>query len=266
MSNTQTTKLSMKEMKGLLDYKRGRKILRICGFQTLLCGGLVCAIGYRAGVLEGFSIDKIIKLVGIYLVIFGGLRITNPAPGGGLIVVGVCLVIVGVFMVVAWMAALLALPDALQVVRKRGGAIIPMLALIGTGVFNIVLFKRFSSTPMNMPSDETIRHMDDLVKFINKAKAKAKENSVIIEFTAGFENWKGMLTQESAVFVKGEGEDRIGDKAIKAASKDEVDCVKRGEVVIGKPIKVYFRIGKRKMKSTIVPELFERFEAWKARS
>lgn len=77
MPNTQTMKFSVKELKECLYYKRSCKILRTCGIMTLCVGFLVCAVGYRGWILEVFSSDKIIKLVGIYLVIFGGLQITS---------------------------------------------------------------------------------------------------------------------------------------------------------------------------------------------
>jgi hypothetical protein len=95
--------------------------------------------------------------------------------------------------------------------------------------------------------------MEDMVASIAALNPDTDEDVITFRELKSPNNryWKAKLADGMGVFVLGKGEDVI------VAGKDQVS-IKRG----GKLVNDTCKLGQRKMRGYISPELFKRYEAW----
>jgi len=239
------------QLQSVSNYSRIRKALKAAGGGNVVFGIIAIVMGF--GLMEDNPVNAILGVIGLFLLVEGIWIFYFPRPSG-MIVDSIAFVIVGVWNILITIVNL----------RLRGGDGFIFFGALGMsqiicGFQCVRSYKRFPVMPMNKPTDEDIRQVDNVVWTI--ARAKVKEQSDFVEFqTKTFtaqKVWKGKLSQDLAVFVQGSGQDIV------FASKNDVHFVKQGKVLIGKTLKASFRIRDRKLTGTIAPEIFDRYEAWK---
>jgi len=74
----------------------------------------------------------------------------------------------------------------------------------------------------------------------------------------GPEVWIGRLSQDHAVFMENSGIDVVFLK------KSDVQFNKQRKSLVGNQLNASFRLGDRKVKGSISPESYQKYEAWKA--
>jgi hypothetical protein len=239
------------ELQRVSNYRLVRKTLKPAGIGSIVFGLIAIAMGF--GGMEENPANAILGLIGLFLLVEGIWIVSAPTPIG-MIVDGIALLILGswnIFTTITNSAA-------------GGGNVLHFFAILGVwqiiwGFQSFGRYRRFSAMPMVKPSDETLRQIDDLVNAITKAKAKEQPDLVEFQtttFTA--QTWKGRLSNDSAVFVEGSGQDIV------FARRGDVEFVKQGKALIGKTLKATFKLRDRQLTGTIAPEFIDRFEAWKA--
>lgn len=240
------------DLQNFANYRFVSKTLKPAGIGSVIFGIIAIAMGF--GGVEGNPLNAILGLIGVFLLVDGIWIVFFPTTKG-MIVDSIALFIVGVWNILITIANAYA-----------GGnndpqifAIIGVCQIIG-GFRRLGLYKRYSAMPMSKPSDETLRRINDIAKTIKRAKAKQQSDIVVFK-TQTFisqKEWKGRLSQNSAVFVDGTGNDIV------FTPKTDVDFVKQGKVLLGKTIKASFRIRDREMTGTIAPVFLDRFDEWKS--
>lgn len=237
------------ELQKVSNFITVRRILNRAGIGSIIFG--VIAIIMGIGLYDGNPLNEILGLIGLFLVVEGIWIITVP-KSIGLVVDGFALFVVGTWNIL------------ITIANASGGIGSHFFAYLGIwqiawGIQSIIRYKRFSTIPIDKPSDESVKHLNNLVNTIRSAKPE--EEPDIVEFEAkNFPNermWKGKLAQGWAVFIA-----RGGSDVVFTAKKD-VEFVKTGKALLGKTLKASFKLGTWKMQGSISPELFDRFQAWK---
>jgi hypothetical protein len=239
------------ELQRVSNYRLVRKTLRPAGIGSIVFGLIAIATGF--GGTEANPINAVLGLIGLFLLLEGIWIVSAPKPGG-MIVDGIALLILGLWNIIV----------TISNSASGGGGGSHFFAILGVwqiiwGCQSFGRYSRFSKLPMSKPSEATLKMINEIVKAITKAKSK--DTPDLLEFlTKAFisqQLWKGRLSQDSAVFVQGSGQDVVFSK------KNQVQFDKQSKALIGKKIKAAFRLGERSMNGTISPEYFERYEAWK---
>ncbi len=243
------TDTRLDDLQRVSNYRLIRKILRPSGIGSIVFGLIAIAMGFRG--MGDNPINVILGLIGIFLLVEGVWIVTSPTPFG-MIVYGVALIIVGLWNIIITIT---------NSVSDGGHSFFAILGgwQIIWGCQSFGRYKRFSKLPINKPSDETVKIIDDIVNELTKAKTKDAQDVIEFQTKNQIKNqiWKGRLAQDSAIFVQAAGQDVV------FAKKSQVRIDKQGKVLIGKTIKAAFTLGDRNLNGTIDPDTFERYESWK---
>lgn len=238
------------ELQDASSYRIVHKTLKYRGIGSIIFGIIALAVGF--GGMQENPINGILVLIGLFLLIEGVWVVSSPKPAG-MIVDGIAMLTVGIWNILVTIAN----------IANDGG----FQFFIVIGVWQIIWgcqsfqrYKRFSKMPVNKPSKETLKQIDDLMNTIIKVKAKEQDNIIEFKTNRPQQLWKGKLSQNTAIFVERTGQD------IMFAAKHEVDFIKEGKSLLGKALKASFGVRERKLTGTIMPEYFERFEMWKVKT
>jgi len=232
-------------------YRLLHKTLKPAGFGSILFGVIAIVMG-GAGMQDN-PINAVLALIGLLLFAEGLWIVIAPSPKG-MIIDGIALIILGVWNILVTIAN----------ASSGGSGGFHFFAVLG--VFQIIWgfksfgrYSRFSQNPVQKPSPEMQKQIDDLANAIRKAKFKNAPD--IIEFQAKSfsitKPWKGKLEHDRAIFADIAGEEII------FAEKNRVRFFEEGSQLLGKSLKVDIQLRDRKMKGTISPESLERFTEWK---
>ncbi|MFB3896660.1 MAG: hypothetical protein ACE14V_10200 [bacterium] len=251
MSTLEYGSLDYEELQRICNYRYVRKTLKPAGIGSIIFGVIAIVMGFT-GIADN-PINAILGFIGLFLFVEGIWIIFAPKPMG-MIVDGIALSILGVWNIMVTIA------NAANG-ESHGFFAILGLMQIAMAVQSFKMYKRCSVMPMVIPTEETLKKLDELAKSI--AKSEVKDQPDMIEFQIiGFRNrqiWKGKLESDSAIFAEGSGQDVI------FAKKNEVELVNNGKVMVGKSLNMQFKTKDRILKGTIKPESFDRFTAWKTK-
>ncbi len=239
------------ELQIVANYRIVRKTLRSSGIGGIFFGAIAILMGF--GGMGINPINVILGMIGMFLLVESIWIIIAPTPKG-LFVDGIAFILVG-----SWNIFVMVINVA------NGTDILGFLAIlamfqIAWGGQKISRYKHFSKIPFIKPTAENLLQLDNIVKIINKAKAK-KEPDLVEFHVKSFSStqiWKGKLSQGYAIFVEKSGHD------IMFVAKEDVGFVKQGKVLIGSTLKGTFHLSERKFDSRIAPIFIERIEAWKS--
>ncbi len=133
------------------------------------------------------------------------------------------------------------------------------------GVYQIVYafqsfkrYSRFSSAPVQEPSPEMIRRIDEIASDIKKSKVKS--DPALVEFSSqtfmAQAVWKGRLANGHAIFVDNSGHEVVFSK------RGDVAFTPSGRVRPNKAVKGSLQLGSVTLKGTFTAESFERLRTW----
>lgn len=242
------------ELQKVCNYRFIRKSLRPAGVWSILFGLVAVVMGF--GGMNVAPLKAVLGLIGIFLLLEGLWIVFDPRPGG-LIADGFALIILGLWNILITFAS-----------KEHGGgggedgprffAILGFWQIIW-GFQSFGRFVMVSRIPRIKPTDETIKAIDGMVKKILDAETMDAPDLIEFQVKAlgGKQFWKARLAHDSAVFVRSGGDDVI------FAGKDQVYMYIRDKALLGRNLNFRLAIAGRKMKGTIAPDLFDRYEAWK---
>ncbi|MDD2365893.1 MAG: zinc-ribbon domain-containing protein [Desulfuromonadaceae bacterium] len=234
------------QLQSALNYRLVRKTLELGGLFHMFLGAIITLIGIMgiAGNSHNVAIPIVLSVLGVIYIVTGVWFFYSPSVKG-MLVNGITFVLLGICLIP--FIGLFFIPTLIGV------------SLIVTGSRSFERYKRLSKFHFKKPLEETINMIDEYVKAI--AKVKAKEESDYIKFKtttfASHQTWKGKLSKNEIFIADNSGHDVI------FATKDEIEINKIRKSLIGKNIKVSFRIRDRKLTGSIAPEFLNRYEGWK---
>ncbi|MDX9980284.1 MAG: hypothetical protein RBU25_09700 [Lentisphaeria bacterium] len=236
---------SFAELQKVSNYRLVRKTLRGAGIGSIIFGLIAMFIGF-GGMAEN-PINALLGVIGLFLLVEGIWLVVAPTPAG-MIVDGIALIILGVWNI------FITLANAAGGEGGGGFAVMGVFQIIW-GCQGFGRYARFSSMPVEKPSPETVKMIDDIVKEILKMKGKTDQD--LVEFQMEGKAWKGRLSEDMAVFVE------VLTQDVAFARKDAVRILPQGKALIGKTIKATIKFRDKAQNGTISPENFARYEAWK---
>jgi hypothetical protein len=233
---------SVEELQNASEYWLMRRTLRPTGIGSIVFG--VIALFMGASSMGENSVNAVLALIGVFLLVEGIWILVAPSPGG-MVADGIALILVGCWNVFVWV---------LSSGRSEFFIILGIWQIVW-GVERFSRYRRFSRVPLEKPSEQVMKWLDENVKAL--ASARSLPESDILEFRATA-RWRAKLFEDAALFVFGSGQDVL------LARKDHITFSCNGEPILnGKSLKATFGIGDRNLSGTISVEAFAKYGGWK---
>jgi hypothetical protein len=241
---------SVLELQKVAEYRRAKRILRAAGIGGIIFGLLALVIGVP--LLEQNPINLILVLLGLVLLGEGIWNVALPTAEG-VIVDGIALILVGL-----WNIFVSVLNVAAGATEGAHWGVVALFQ-IGYGIYRFTMYGRFYQAFQERPPAEDVKRLDDIVAKVMRSTYKNSADIINFQTRSFFkqQTWKGQLTGAAALFV-----DQLGHDVL-IAPQDDVEFVKQGKVLIGRTLKVTFRIKDQTFNGLISPESFARYEQWK---
>ncbi len=236
---------SVEELQNASEYWLMHRTLRPTGIGSIVFG--VIALFMGASSMGENSVNAALALIGVFLLVEGIWILVAPSPGG-MVADGIALILVGCWNVFVWV---------LSSGRSEFFIIMGIWQIVW-GVERFSRYRRFSRVPLEKPSEQVMKWLDENVKALGRAHALPESDT--LEFHAKA-RWRARLFEDAALFVFGSGQDVI------LARKAHITFSSNGQPTLnGKPLNATFGIGGRNLSGSILPEAFAKYGAWKGES
>jgi hypothetical protein len=241
---------SIDDLQRVAEYRRAVRTLRGFAIGAAVFG--VIAVVTGSALLAQNPLNIILIGIGLLLIAEAIWNVVAPSA------IGILVDAVVLLIVALWNIGITVLELAAGALTDARWGIIGVVQ-IGIAIYRFTTFPRFQAALQEKPDAEDVRHLDELVKTILKAKAKEEDNLIGFQQKDPFKAmaWRAQLADNAAIFVAKQGHDVI------LAHKEAVEIEVTGKVFLGKTLKAKLRIKDRTMNGTISPESYAKYEHWK---